>query len=81
MIKVPLIVMRLKDMTRVHPQQIEAECARCHALVAVYPSGQNIMKRYPGHIELVCQICRPADGTQILAPGAELEPFESKRKQ
>jgi hypothetical protein len=81
MTKVPLICMRLEDMHRVHPQQITAACERCGMFVGVYPSGQNLMRIYPGTIELVCQVCRPEADTSILAPGAEHEPFESKRKQ
>lgn len=75
-----LIVMRLSDMERVHPQQITRKCSRCGEVVAVYPSGQKAMKKYPD-IELVCNVCKPPGGLQILAPGAELEPFESVEKE
>ena len=75
-----LIVMRLADMKRVHPDQIIATCAGCGHIVAVYPSGQAIMKQHPG-VKLMCQVCRqPAQGTE-LAPGAASEPFQSVRKQ
>lgn len=73
--------MRLKDMQRVHPEQIENKCASCGEVVGIYPSGQALLKAYPDKIELVCQVCRPEADISILAPGAELEPFESKRKQ
>jgi hypothetical protein len=81
-VKVPMVVMRLKDMHRVHPLQIESTCDRCGEVVAIFPSGQQIMKDFAGQIELVCHICNnPTPGTvQVLAPGAELEPFESKPK-
>jgi hypothetical protein len=75
-----MIVMRLADMKRVHPDQIEARCAKCNEMVAVYPSGQKAMRLIPD-IRLVCQVCRdPADVT-VLAPGALQEPSQSQRKQ
>lgn len=75
-----LIVMRLVDMKRVHPDQITAQCSKCGEAVGVYPSGQKVMREMPD-IELICQVCKqPADVT-LLAPGAELEPFQSQRKQ
>lgn len=74
--------MRLADMKRVHPDQIAAQCSKCGETVGVYPSGQKVMQEVPD-VELVCQVCKsptPADVT-MLAPGAELEPFQSRRKQ
>ena len=76
----PLLVMRLKDMTRVHPDQIEARCSKCNEVVGVYPSGQRLMKEIPD-ITLVCQVCKEDADISILAPGALEEPFESERKQ
>jgi hypothetical protein len=76
---VKLITMRLADMRRVHPGQIEGRCAKCNHVVGIYPSGQRAMRENPG-IVVVCQVCRsPADIT-ALAPGAEHEPMESKDK-
>jgi len=75
-----LLVMRLKDMKRVHPDQIEAQCSKCAEVVAVYPSGQRIMRDNPG-IKLICQECRQPVDFSILAPGALEEPFQTKRKQ
>jgi len=76
-----LIVMRLKDMVRVHPDQITARCSKCGKKVGVYPSGQRVLKDRPD-VVLVCSICKgPFDVFATpLAPGAESEPFESKRK-
>jgi len=74
-----LLVMRLADMTRVHPQQTLGKCALCGHVVGVYPSGQQVMKQHPD-VKLVCQVCRTPDATFALAPGAALEPFESVRK-
>jgi hypothetical protein len=76
----PLIVMRLADMKRVHPLQITAQCSKCGETVGVYPSGQAIMRDYPGEIELVCQVCKPSGGIQVPVPGALLEPFQSRDK-
>lgn len=75
-----LIVMRLADMTRVHPDQITGHCARCGHEVGIYPSGQKAMQLFPGGIELVCQICKTPDPKAMLAPGAEFEPFESRKR-
>ena len=76
----PLIVMRLKDMKRVHPDQIEATCSKCNEVVGVYPSGQRLMKEMPD-IVLVCQVCKEDADISMLAPGAEDEPFQSVKKQ
>ena len=75
-----LIVMRLADMKRVHPNQIVSKCATCGHVVAVYPSGQQVMQQYPD-VELTCQVCRTPGPNAPLAPGAELEPFESVEKK
>ncbi|MET3995059.1 hypothetical protein ABID65_006725 [Bradyrhizobium sp. S3.9.2] len=75
-----LIVMRLADMKRVHPKQIEATCSACGHVVGVYPSGQRIMAQYP-EIKLVCQVCKQPGTDAQLAPGARLEPFQSMKKQ
>ena len=79
MSQVELIVMRLADMTRVHPDQITATCHGCGHVVAVYPSGQQVMRDHPDHL-LTCQVCKTPGPKTALAPGAELEPFESVRK-
>jgi len=75
-----LIVMRLADMARVHPDQITDKCSRCGHVVAVYPSGQQIMKQYPD-VRLVCAFCKTPGTHAALAPGAEFEPLQSVRKQ
>ena len=77
-----LIVMRLADMVRVHPHQITGSCERCGKEVAIYPSGQRVMRLYP-NVEIVCEKCRqPGPGPVVtLAPGAEIEPFESRKKR
>jgi len=75
-----LIVMRLADMKRVHPQQITASCANCGHTVAVYPSGQKVMRDHPG-VQLMCQVCKLPGQHAALAPGADAEPFQSVKKQ
>jgi hypothetical protein len=74
-----LIVMRLADMERVHPNQITGQCSGCGHVVGIYPSGQQAMKAHPD-IKIVCQVCKPPGGNLQLAPGAELEPFQSIKK-
>ena len=75
-----LIVMRLADMTRVHPDQILGKCASCGHVVAIYPSGQLVIKQRPDTI-LTCQVCKLPGPNAALAPGAELEPFESVKRK
>ena len=75
-----LLCMRLADMKRVHPDQITAPCSKCGKVVAVFPSGQEVMRQMPD-VELICQVCREPTKLSILAPCAELEPFQSQRKQ
>lgn len=75
-----LIVMRLADMHRVHPKQDNSRvCATCGERVGIYPSGQRVLQTDPT-ITIVCSHCSPRADIAILAPGAEREPFESKRK-
>ena len=74
-----LIVMRLADMVRVHPEQITGSCARCGKEVAIYPSGQKVMRQYPD-VEIVCEKCQQPGHRMTLAPGAEIEPFESRKR-
>ncbi len=64
-----LIVMRLANMSRVHPRQIKATCERCGHTVGIYPSGQEAIRRYP-IIELVCDHCMSGLVAATLAPGA-----------
>jgi DNA-directed RNA polymerase subunit RPC12/RpoP len=74
-----LIVMRLADMHRVHPDQDTSRvCAECGEQVGIYPSGQRVLRDDPT-TRIVCNRCgEPVGGIVILAPGAEREPFESK---
>ena len=76
---VELLCMRLADMHRVHPEQVVDVCHLCGELVGVYPSGQQVMREHPDAM-LVCQVCREPGRGAKLAPGAEREPFESRRR-
>lgn len=75
-----LIVMRLAEMQRMHPDQITAKCARCGHDVGVYPSGQKVMREH-ANTELVCSVCKSPGFGVTLAPGALAERGQSKRKQ
>ena len=75
-----LIVMRLADMARVHPDQITGSCARCGAEVGIYPSGQEVMLQHPD-VEIVCEKCQQPGPVATLAPGAEFEPFQSRKRR
>jgi hypothetical protein len=57
-----LIVMRLVDMHRIHPQQDNSHvCSRCGERVGVYPSGQAVLRERPS-VVLVCVPCAMAGG-------------------
>lgn len=75
-----LICMRTIDMQVVHPDQITASCAECGEEIGIYPSGQRALRDVPG-IKAVCQMCRTPGPRAALAPGAEVEPFQSVKKK
>lgn len=77
---IELLVMRLSDMKVVHPDQILRKCASCGYVVAVYPSGQRVLKEHPDTV-LICSVCKTPGKDTHLAPGAEIEPFQSVKKQ
>jgi hypothetical protein len=72
--------MRLANMIKVHPEQITARCSQCNEEVGVYPSGQRVMKEKP-NVRLFCHVCKSPGKNYSLAPGAELEPLQSKRRE
>jgi ribosomal protein L40E len=52
-----LIVMRLTQMHRIHPNQDESRiCSQCGARVGIYPSGQAALKEHP-NIKIICLEC------------------------
>lgn len=77
--KTKLIVMRLRDMKRVHPQmRSEFNCSKCGEQVGIYPSGQSVIQSNGReNVEIVCGVCNGPALLGALAPGALQEPFES----
>jgi hypothetical protein len=77
-----LIVMRLKNMHRVHPKQDNSRsCPDCGHQVGIYPSGQAVLRRSPT-MPIICDVCfaaRPEAPLTLraLAPGAVEELDES----
>lgn len=73
-----LFVMRLAEMARVHPDQIESVCCKCLHPVGIYPSGQNVIKKLGAdQVEIICSHCQSPAGAK-LAPGARNEPSQSR---
>ena len=76
--KLTLLVMRLADMHRVHPDMVTRVCHKCGHKVGIYPSGQKAMARVGERwVNIVCHVCQPTSEGFPLAPGALTEPFES----
>jgi hypothetical protein len=72
-----LLCMRLEDMLRVHPHMDRDHvCAQCGERVGIYPSGQQVLKRYR-RVKIMCQVCQPNPDSFSLAPGAAEEPSQS----
>ena|SRR5258708_7447289 len=72
-----LICIRLAEMLRVHPDQITEHCPECGEEVGIYPSGQRALREHAGNIDIICNHCDHG-GFGQLAPGAELESFQSR---
>ena len=74
---IDLVVMRLAEMHRIHPEQDDSRvCDKCGERVGIYPSGQAMLRRFP-EARVVCSHCVEPTLVTVLAPGAEREPFES----
>jgi hypothetical protein len=77
-----LMVMRSADMHVVHPRMtVDRVCSECGQQVGIYPSGQELLRRYP-KTKIICVTCRPnllVDS--ILAPGALNEPAQSINRE
>lgn len=71
-----LVVMRLAEMRRVHPRQIESVCDGCGAKVGIFPSGQRIIAADP-RTRVLCSHCSDPATATGLAPGALDEPTET----
>jgi hypothetical protein len=74
-----LIVMRLMDMYRVHPQMDRMHiCLECRLSVGIYPSGQEVLRQYgEQNVDILCQVCRPPSDGFTFAPGALEESGQS----
>jgi hypothetical protein len=52
-----LVVMRLDQMHRVHPDQDSSKvCSVCGEPVGIYPSGQTALRAHP-NIKIICFEC------------------------
>lgn len=52
-----MVTMRIADMTRMHPAQDESHvCASCGHAVAIYPSGQGALRKWP-EMKVICSVC------------------------
>jgi hypothetical protein len=74
-----LVVMRLKDMHRRHPDQINSKkCSVCNTRVGIYPSGQRALQKN-FNLKIICQVCNLRLGPSIgvAAPGVFEEMKES----
>ena len=55
--QIKLVVMRLKDMRKVHPEQDNSHvCSQCGETVGVYPSGQRSLRNFP-EMAIICHVC------------------------
>jgi len=70
-----LLVMRVTDMYRVHPQMKLGVCSLCTETVGLYPSGLRAIDEHPD-LKLVCNRCDSRQGDQLV-PGAWDESSES----
>jgi hypothetical protein len=65
-----LVVMRLADMRRVHPQQDNSKvCSECWKQVGIYPSGQQALRLSPA-IKIICAVCAADRGPLVSVPAA-----------
>jgi hypothetical protein len=56
-----ILVMRLADMHTLHPNQDNSyTCARCNAVVGIFPAGVRAIKANPD-TKIVCNVCQEAD--------------------
>jgi hypothetical protein len=70
MSEIALVVMRLKDMWKMHPDQVEATCSKCDAGVGVYPSGQRVLQANP-QAKIICAPCaKPKTGDERRPAGS-----------
>ena len=75
--RVTLLAMRLADMPLCHPRMIVEDCSLCGHQVGVFPSGQDVMRKYGARVDLVCHVCQQPAGFYVPAPGALAEMSQS----
>ena len=76
-----LICTRLADMTVMHPKQVEKICSECGHVVGVYPTGQQMIERYPD-MKIKCSVCAIIDldgGDEVLPAGSWEEVIQEVR--
>lgn len=75
-----LVVMRLADMTVVHPAQDNTRsCSKCGHIVGIYPSGQKALKRWL-HTRIVCARCvNPTEFDQTMPAAESREEFFAEK--
>lgn len=62
-----LVVMRLDDMRRQHPDQDNSRfCSECGQKVGIYPSGQKALKAHP-EMTVICSVCSFAKSMRLTA--------------
>lgn len=69
-----LICMRLRNMHRRHPAQVEGVCAICGYKVGIYPASQAALKRMPDLV-IQCIDCTPANPAEMTPTARTLSEF------
>lgn len=76
--RVVLSVMRAIEMTRVHPNtDFRRVCSRCFQPVAIFPSGQKVLREHKKRAIILCNHCVPSNQSWLPAPGSEHERLTS----
>jgi hypothetical protein len=68
-----LLVMRYKDMGRIHPKQDNSKtCSKCGLQVGIFPTGQIYLRKFP-KAKIICSVCvdNTYDGRTV-APHADM---------
>ena len=79
-----LIVMRLADAHKYHPNQIIRKCqGGCNEPVIIYPSGQVAMKKFP-NMKIICTHCtdwgKALDQSNTMIPAGSIDVIEQEKK-
>jgi len=79
-----LVVVRLANMTVLHPDQDSTRtCSRCAEAVGIFPSGQAVLALWPD-VAIICDVCYqrgPPPDEVYLAPGARDDMRKITRRQ